>query len=326
MKKIILFLLAAITGCETVVDVNLPDQEPEVVVNSVVRPDSSFWVEVSHTSPISTGIDIYPVKGAVVKVVENNSGEHILNLVEVWGGELIGHVNEKKVYYRSDSLIPQIGNDYHIEVRAPGYETAIARPQKIPARPEVAISDFQYRVDNSFIIGPFGPDGYRFDVEFEISDDPDRENFYNLAVYEKIGEWTPKVFSTDDVALVSHFEDEILEGKTPVRETFGHYASFDDRLFNGKTKKIRIRIQHSFFEEDSKLLRFELSSITSDLYEYHKSLRESGNRVQVNNVSLPLSEPVRIFTNIEEGYGIFGAYTPRTFIWDFDEKDVVHQN
>jgi hypothetical protein len=91
---------------------------------------------------------------------------------------------------------------------------------------------------------------------------------------------------------------------------------WSDKYTDGKDIEIRFVYYYSYnykkgIVANSDFIRFTffLQSINQDYYTYLKSLNmyyESGGSED------PFSEPVVIFSNIENGYGIFGAYDTDT--------------
>jgi len=108
----------------------------------------------------------------------------------------------------------------------------------------------------------------------------------------------------------------------PLLSYYGSNAIiFDDAVFNGKKHLLKI------YSEDIRVAKSDLSkkdvpvyiyfrSINKELYNYYLSMKKY-NEVQDN----PFSEPVNVYSNIKNGYGIFGgsAMTLDSVVLKLDE-------
>ena len=78
-----------------------------------------------------------------------------------------------------------------------------------------------------------------------------------------------------------------------------------DALFNGRDFEIKLKIsKFSFYETDTVLLDVSLEHIAEPYYLY--AVSSNKYRRTSNN---PFTEPVSVYTNVENGLGIFTGYT-----------------
>ena len=111
--------------------------------------------------------------------------------------------------------------------------------------------------------------------------------------------------------------DEVFQdGGSPWKDQ----GLFNDLLFNGQTKSLEISIPNNEWSwgEAGYIwsyryigLRFYLYNISQDYYYYRRSL-ELYNQTSGN----PFAQPVQVFSNIQNGFGIFAGAQVNYFDYD----------
>ncbi|WP_162427359.1 DUF4249 domain-containing protein [Pontibacter pudoricolor] len=272
-NKLLLCLLVLLSSCETVVELELPAQEPALVANAVINPDSLFIVDVSSSqSALAVGSHL-PVTNAIVQVYQ--ASQHLYTLEHKGSG----------IY--SISQLPQALQHYQLKVEAPGFPTATAATY-IPATPAIS------KLKATPVAGTEW-DGPSVSASFMLSDTPDQENYYYIQAY------TPDTNYSDGqhynrsvrVKMTVPFEDEF---------TMEDRYFFSDKLFEGKAVTLRLNLENS--PENTTFVR--IAHITRDYYEYVRTLDRQSYRD--NFATLP--EPVT--NNIQGGMGLFGGYNAVT--------------
>ncbi len=120
LSAFILVLLA----CTKELDLPLPAQEEELVLNGLLHPDRTIQISLTTTLPSYTNITNFPVvDNAVVALYEDDT--------------LVGNLTFRDSLYAID-YYPKVGRTYTIEAAAVGYPTVRAT-DAIPPPPEVAI-------------------------------------------------------------------------------------------------------------------------------------------------------------------------------------------
>ena len=318
-------------GCEHVVQVELPNQEPKLVVNSIIHPDTTIWVTVSTTNPVLNNNDIKILKDADISLVEEDGTTYPLDLEVVLTDIFLENerLDTSLVYYTDNSLYPDPGVSYHLEIQVPGFNSVQSGSQQIFRQVPVEVSEIDVLPSDVQNISP-NPSEITATIQFE--DNPGEENYYQLVVYLKNEnsagnlndgverEWDLWPFESNDPALINKFDEQLFDTDRDLTESFQYHAVFDDQSFNGKQKTISFTTSPFILrEEDKYIVRIELRHITEELFLYHRSLRENNENVEIANVELPISEPIRIFSNIEGGFGIFGAYRGFSVLYDVQE-------
>ena len=279
----IFFILSFLANsCETIVNVDLPEHKPVIVVNSFFNPDSIWEVNLTRS------------QGAL----ENGPIQNITDAkVEIWesGNLVIGLNNIGHGYYRANNSKPLPGKSYELHVSAPGY-TAVTANDIVPQKVEI----LEVKIDT------IKSADYIEDLELSIvfNDPPDIDNKYHIAIWGK-SNYQGKVrmraidFSSNDLLIT-----ENIVGET--EKFYGNQAVFEDALLAGKQYELKLLVPMYYFEDVFYAMDeffIVLSSVSNSYFKYHRSFQkhqETGDN--------PFSEPVIVYNNIENGLGIFAGF------------------
>ncbi len=297
-----LLLAVLTTGCETIIDVELPEHEPRLVVNSLFEADSLWHVEVGRSQGIrETDLLLECVTDATVELLRE--------------GRVLGTLSYAdeapclSAAYRNPDLRVEPGAQYTVRVTAPGFEPAEATgrtPEAVPfTLGERLIRDENYRP---------------LEATISLEDDGAAANYYALSVFVRSLQirYNPRTeerdtsyvrrrasfFSSDPVLRENEDFAEAVEGD----ETRYRRALFSDATFNGKTERLTIRAPANYSvplsDEDSFEVRHfvVLTALTREAYEYLRT-EAVAERAGDN----PFAEPVQVFSNVENGLGIFAG-------------------
>ncbi len=266
-------LYVVFSGCETVVNVNLPAHEPVLTANCVFNPDSVWQVQLSRSNPALDNMTFLPVINATVEIWENENV--VARLLHTGNGTYRPLTNAK----------PAIGANYTLSASAPGYETIQATdaiPERVPFQSVELDSNFANII-----------------ARMKFSDPPDRKNYYLLQALAEYSDrfggrvLIPIYFETDDLLA----QDLGIEGS----DAF----IFDDAIISGKEHEIKIRLSRYY---NTRKMYIVLVSLSEAYYTY---LRSSESQGQANDN--PFSIPVQVYNNIENGLGIFAGFSSSTF-------------
>lgn len=294
MKNFLYFTLFTLlfASCDVVVDLDIPEHESVLVVNSILATDDSIKASISNSVGAFDASTISYVNNAVVEVYEDGT---LLGLMDETASE--GELGS--VYEYHFNQMPIAGKIYAYEITHPAYE-AVRAETKVPTEVQVTVLDVTLIAEEDW-----GERHYR--VRFSFND-ADSENFYRLRLIISSSYGTTfDYFESNDASIIASSGVQ-SDGVT----FYGDEALFDDDLFNGTEKEISFDLfdyKYYWFEyenEDETDLTFtlELSSLTESYYTYIRSLRAHYNN---QDQFLFAGEPVQVFTNIENGLGIFGA-------------------
>ncbi|MEM7298556.1 MAG: DUF4249 domain-containing protein, partial [Bacteroidota bacterium] len=337
MKKIlIIFSLFTLFNCEQEIPPILPEFENRIVANSFIRPDTTIAVFLSNNiSVLSNGVPS-GITNASIELYENDIfiGSFSETILEHSDNS---HSSSGEPYRPVEGVylmdhIPQPANTYRIEIQHSGYPQTSATTI-IPT----VQSEFEISLSEPIILSydpdyPDEPTYIRYTATVNI-DDALGKNYYEIAVF---GEGNSRIGFDDDgnklyrkdLFQIDYNSDDLLfeEGNNPA--FLGDAGEvFSDDLFNNQKFKLQITFDiqvgaqaQSFGADGREVLasweRFfiEVRSLSEEYYQYqytsslHKTITED-----------PFAEPVQVFSNVENGLGIFSWYNIETFEFSLEE-------
>jgi len=296
--------VSCIFSCSTRIELDVPESVPQPVVYSLITEDSSITVNVSKTVSIQ--------ESATLFVNDAN--------VELWSGN---HVIEKLMFagdgtYKSSNAA-QKDLTYTLFVDVPGFER-IQASTKIPA-------------DVNIINGTINTDSYYdqqqmqyvSEVTISIDDPPNADNYYQVSFYNYVSGYNYVYNSNyeviDSIFYERYGELHYLNSKDPVIINEGDLQYYgdpgairslvfsDELLAEDNTVTFLTQLGREFSSKQIAVLR----NISYDYYNYKKSwIRQNFNQglgsFDPSNNFLT-SNPNDLYTNMENGLGIFAAYS-----------------
>ncbi len=290
-------LVLAFSGCELIINPDLPEHTPRLVIKAFFTPDGGWAASVSRSVGIlepSPGPERL-VTGASVELLSD--GRIIDRLLFL----------DRERAYASEKLL-QTGRSYSLQVSAPGFETVHATDS---APPPVPTSIESYRVETSDPVpGEPGVSAINdFRITLQIQDPSGAENRYQIRVIApgRSGRRDLR-FSTRDPSIISdnRIEDPVTEGVEPFT---GSAPFFSDALFDGESHEIEISSVNLLVEASlERVIWLQVRHISEAYYRHLKSAL-----LHETTVDNPFAEPFRVYSNVENGYGIFAGYSSQTF-------------
>ena len=291
---VVLIAATCLLGCDTVVELDVPRDDSQLVVNSFFTPDSTFGVSLYKSTFVLDEGRSKPITGATAKVFDSN-GNEVVELTE----------QENGVYTSGVSAEP--GKTYEIKVSKSGYETATAL-STVP-------------VDTAQVIKLETTSSSGSSSSATISlwiDDPEGVDYYEVTGQSKTVIYTPndtlyfgkKLYLNSNNATFEDFES-------------GRYDMFfDDKLFDGTRQKLTFRtnLLKAQCTNDNAECRDEhevtlfVRKISKEYYRYKQSMYQQ-NEVGGD----PFAEPVPVYDNIENGLGIFAGFRVNEYELDVPE-------
>lgn len=274
-KAIYIFLISfALTGCEEFFDSPIPyfveSPESRLVVNATLTPNDVATVEVSNSVPVFGPLEFPDViSGAQVVMFENGV---------LWDSLIYSAVDQfgDSAYISSKGVNAEA--NYSVVVKHPDYESASAV---------------------TLVPKPTSP------IKFKWIDVDEGKAKFTLPPL-KSGEYYYLRFETDVFWATFRSNSPILEFDEDAFIDFGGgeqgftWAYVRPEIMNGKQQEVVVEFVEEF--SDPKLVFMKLFVLSEDLF---KQNRDLANYDPDN----PFSEPTQIHTNVENGYGVFSAYS-----------------
>ncbi len=309
--SILVFLLALLSSCNREIHFDFPDVEPAIVINSIITPESSISVSISAVMPIAE--ESY----TVVNDTDATGNIHFLHVpkpkyciedatVLIYeDGELFCSLEyDGEGYYISDKY-PKVGSTYTIVVNAPGYKECKATTT-LYNMPVLSNRSFRDTVS-------VDQEGFPLSkLSFTITDNNPNHNFYEMscrAVSDKydVDIYFNKSRNTDKALAQSEcllFDNSVL--------------LFTDKYFSNGSYNLDVIYNYSPYVAMPKYdLEITVKTISESYYEYRRSrimqeYQEEGLFENLANGETLSSIPVDIYSNIENGFGIFASYSTMT--------------
>lgn len=294
--------LSLLCGCEQPFNLDkYKDSEIEnmLVVNSIINPDSTVAVSVTHPYFFSTPhIAFKPVEDLCVEMTANN-GE--------W--EQLGYDDESGLYLSSHK--PLSGDRVSLRIADNG--TIVTATDDIPEK--VEIESVTASVEGPIHI--YWDNDYRFTYKISFIDPGNEDNYYFLKIDDDSMPWEYNGFGEIDYTadyvfqVLASIMNQDIQGWQP-SGVFGY--PFSDKGIDGRHYTLTIHevMQNPYISTIDKLpRRIKLYSISKAYYDYMVSVLSMDYDEEVlkgNLLSLGLMEPMKIFSNIDGGVGIMGSY------------------
>jgi hypothetical protein len=281
----LLFPLIFIVLCACEETVHL-DYQPEqkVCLNCVLNPDSLLRLSLHYTRSLDDNDDFIPIDNAQILFYEDGKE---WNTVSSLG----------KGIYGIDQY-PQTGKTYRVKVNIDGH-LPLSAETTVQERPDIDTTIVSKTRNKTWNEYDPNTQFYYLSVDYQINDKPGKDFYWNYA----LGWYTPweTYHFASQVTYFSPYADN-FNREIDAEEKIGFYYHFyvrqTDDGADGQTLKFNKQTtswKHidCFFNADEHYDRYMKTSVQSWLIEEWEDL--------------PFKEPVQIYSNIENGTGIFGS-------------------
>ena len=295
--------------------------EDLLVMNGLISPETGVNIQLSQSCHI-TDVD------CELNVLENAN----VFLKDESGNVLTELKHQSKGVYTAQGFEIDYNKNYSVEASSAGLQTITSKtiiPKSFSCK-MISNDEQEYQ---GYLCRTFN---------IEIEDNPDETNYYlingwvdilngehnNDGDFDANGYQEPHTgFLTKDI----NAENKSLTSTIDIVPYTLSFVFLKDENFNGETYPLEFGLH----DEDLNRGQYQeleahisVKSVSKELYEYYRS-------IQLHNLTAanPLGEPQQIFTNIENGIGIFGGFTEKEFVVDlppsefwFDEEFTVEND
>lgn len=324
----IIVLALVIVSCIDEIKLNHDVLEPKLTVNTFITPGEVIVVNLYQNIPLNNELSTKSVKNAKVVLYENGIEKEVLEPLIY---QSYGNYNEETQTYEADSIFKYrsnetqavAGNTYKITVECKGYETVSAETT-LPH--VVQISGFDSITTQK---NRYGQNYSEYNYKLRFTDPANETNYYRLIVEQNYQRKSFIVLGTDTIRYINnnnlfpdyvnlYSTDPLLSNENKDANTYvfgeleNRYNIFSDEMINGKPYEIDFiadLLSNSSEELDTAsgeyiYVKLTLQSLNHDMYYYLKSID-----AQEYSDYMMFTEPVPIYSNIENGFGVFCGYT-----------------
>ena len=249
-----------------------------IVVNGIIESDSIIKISLSKSKAAIGEQNTGPSEittSATLILTDKTTGETFTSSTINSNGEYEFGTKAK------------IGHSYSISITHPSYSTATSETSITDA---VQIKDW----DTSSIKNEYNSTEKNLVLTI---DDPSPENLYILKVFA-----VDSLQKEESIYLIPNENNEVFS------DNGGISYLFDDSGFNGQSKKIVVKFNPAKYMDalnydyaGEKSYKVVLYNVSREVYNYILSTSKA-----VNSDGF-FSEPVKVYTNITNGLGVFGG-------------------
>ena len=269
-------------GCEIIVDIDVPFEHEQLTLNSIFNPDSLWTASLSLNRHILDGNPIKRVENALVIVYRDDAPIDTL-------------LHQSNGNYESRDGKPLIGINYEIRAVAEQYQAVVGRSQIPMPAPITSVE----------VTTGTTPDGQPNNTVFvKFQDDPAVQNYYEIAL-ELTGEYISANAVIRPYSQFVRLEIDDL-GIENENTNSTERIVFKDIFFNGKEAEVSFKAMTDFKYAGS--FTVYLRTLSKDDYQYKTTAQ-----LQNNTSGNPFAQPVNVYNNIENGFGIFAGFSQSTF-------------
>lgn len=267
-------------SCQRYIEIPLPYEGAKLVVFCVLNPDEAVTARLSRTYP-PTGprpTDWYVADAEVILYEDDR------------GADTLAYDEDRQTYYSASAFRPRAGHRYWLTAKASGYGEIRSDTVEVPQL--VHWTSIQFR-DSILETGSTNVAGG--DIELIFSDPRPGQNFYAV----RASTFLDGEEDTYNICLGGDVLSECLG-----TESFS--CTFSDECLTASPSGFRIGLQTSRQTRPPTRVEYivlHFQSLDYDLYLYDK------NNTQPRGFEFAFSDPVSIYTNIQGGYGLLGAFS-----------------
>lgn len=305
MKKYIIpiILIVLTFSCRKELDIDIPDNERKIVLNTIAMNDSVFSANVFRSNHVQDGkMELLYLNNATVSLFENGSLIETLSL-------------DSDGYYLGSTTTAQVGHEYEITVSVPNLESVTAKATVLHQIPITSIdSTGVSNYENYYGYYEEGANEFiTYDVKFQ--DIPNEKNYYRLKINAPMvadtffyydNETDSLIYDIYYTSIYSYTEDPVIE----VWAWLDGYYYFSDILFDGDEYEFEFGIQLPSFEDKGYKNEIIMSDISVSLehisYDMFNYMRSIDMQNDTEGMEM-FFQSVPVFINVENGFGIFGT-------------------
>ncbi|MDX1351191.1 MAG: DUF4249 domain-containing protein [Putridiphycobacter sp.] len=294
MKIIIYFILftSLLLSCQKAIEIDREKIKPKLVINCILSPNQdTIKLSLSESRDLLYDKSDFPlVENATVSLFEN--------------GTKIGDLLLEGAYY----ILPyqvKAGATYRVEVTKAGFDAVSAETTVNTAPADIAFS--AEKIESGIVIANMTITDIKNESSYYMAtmqwgDITTDSTILNDPYYQP---YFQSYNCTDDV-IIEYPQNDLLSGSICASQFLFSDASFQN---SAHTFTVYSPQNNYYFPQDGykTIVVIECHTVNYDYYTYYLT-----RSIFQDNLGNPFAEPVPVYNNIENGFGIFGASTTRT--------------
>ena len=255
---------------------------PKLCFNCILNPDSLVKGRLNLSQSISENKSFTKINNAIIELTKD--------------GVFIGLMKNTGDGIYSMEYKPITGSQYDIQIRAKGYPELNASTI-MPSKPNVG-----YQLSNPIVHGTSFNSFTSYTIEKRITDKPGINRYWHYRLRL-------------DPTNIWRFAGGSYNVDSPLIDDFNKVIDATDKL--GFHYEYYLRINDT--GKDGQILTFDDIAYKNEINffmdtdEHYDKYLKSTIKQKMNENNLLFNEPVQIYTNIENGLGIFGSAAITSF-------------
>lgn len=277
--------LMLLVSCETVVEIDLPEQESQLTLNGLFERDSTFLFTMSASKGVLEAGELEDITDGRVQIVGSDGTLEVIDSVSV-------HPETGQTGYRS-TLRAKAGIAYTVTASHKDYPIVTAMtlmPNAVPVD----------RVDTATV---FSIGTVEKQVLISFSDPAGEANFYEARLYLLL--YFPD--GADSIPYMQEIPAFAASGGDGVFSNNTRRLIFSDELFDGQNYAVRVAYNTDWLSGDTaqvvdqlpSYLVAELRTLSEDYYKFQVSYG-----TYQGTAGDPFAQPVQVYNNVDGGFGI----------------------
>lgn len=299
----------------------------KLVVNAFITNESGILVKLYKNKPINSKYEPKLSTKAKIVLYENGIEKETLEPWVIYDFNYDYNSDNQPqkadstyMYYSKETII-KTGNTYKIVVECEGFETVSAETTVPEPVPVTAFDSLNIQKEW------YGNQYTEYNYKLNFTDPSKQINYYRLVVLTSHAKKSFFTLGTDTIEYIdmNNYQqsayisstDPLLtnENKDANSYVFGEldnrYGIFSDEMIDGKPYELNFTAHFqnyvgNIIDYDAGellIVKLVLQSLNTDMYYYLRSID-----AQEYNDYMMFTEPVPIYSNVENGFGVFGAY------------------
>ncbi len=288
INRLLLIVMFAFAGCDSldqVIEIDLPEHTPVLVLNARVEANTDWNVFLSKSRSILDKDKFYDFGSNQENPFEDDVVKNAIILVKVNGLDYAALTHEANGVYNSTVSPPGPGSVVDFEVSAPGFET-LKVSDTLPYSPTLV----------GEVISSEGR-GEDFDLRVSFSfDDQTKEekDYYAILVNAIQGDGTREGLGFR-INGASRFD----AGLDDAESDFYNVLVFGDDFIDGQKVDVNLDIRNHYSSYE---LEVRLAKVSEAFFRYRRTID-----LQNGSDDNPFAEPVPIYSNVEGGLGVLST-------------------
>ena len=276
-----ILVMIMISECQSIAEIDNIEFEPAMVMNFIMSDDPLYSFShiklYSEKSILDNTEEAQPISGASLELFENS--------------RKVADAEEINIGVYKFDYTPKANKTYLIKGHKEGYEDIYSEDISPSKTSTIAIKE----------LTPFPKDNFARKRTYRLTyllDDSHEKNYYDLQLYVRYSDGTRHTLQSIRTRQIGVAIELGMIGDTT--------RVFTDDLFNGERHLaiLEFDLENRDNQKSRKTeLILNLKHTSEAYYNYYRSLESQAN-AQEN----PFTEPAQVFSNIQNGYGIFAVY------------------